>query len=341
MTRTELDSFVAHHGLTRSEIETVFELTSARPSPAELRNVAARGLRLAGLLSLAAGVIFFIAANWNAFALFGRFALVAILLLACVGAALWRPPPQALGRFSLLGAFVVTGALLALFGQTYQTGANVYELFVSWALLGLPFVIAAHWSVVWAAWILVLNVALALYCGFAPIGGLLWTLLSFATFNTVGALVLAMGVNFVLWLAIEIGEHTRWRDAITSIVPIWLKRLVIAFVIVFGTWAGTLTMTGGARGSLSAGTAAAWVVLALLLSIVGVRTLRRRDDMFPLAAIAGSVIWLGAIFFASQLGTNELRLAFIIAVWLIVSSTIAGRLLMSLIRDWRTQGERT
>jgi uncharacterized membrane protein len=343
MTRTELDSFVAHHGLTRSEIETAFELVSARPSSVELRALGARGLRLAGLLSLAAGVIFFIAANWDAFAVLGRFALVGALLLACVGAALWRPPPQTLGRFALLGAFVVTGALLALYGQTYQTGANVYELFLSWTLLGLPFVIAAHWSVAWAAWILVLNVALALYCGFAPVGGLLWTLLSFATFNTVGALVLAMGVNFVLWLAIEVGEHTRWRDAISGIAPLWLKRLVIAAMIVFGTWAGTLAMavSTGALAPMSGGTAVACVVVTVLLAAVGAQTFRRRDDVFPLAAIAGSVIWLGAAFCASHLGMSEIQLAFILAVWLIVTSTLAGRLLMSLFRDWRTQGERT
>lgn len=343
MTRTELDSFVAHHGLTRSDIETVFDLTSARPSSAELRNVAARGLRLAGLLSLAAGVIFFIAANWDAFAVFGRFALVEFLLLGCVGAALWRPPPQTLGRFSLLAAFIVTGTLLALFGQTYQTGANVYELFLSWTLLGLPFVIAAHWSVAWAAWILVLNVALALYCGFTPVGGLLWTLLSFATLNTVSALVLAMGVNFILWVAIEVAEHTQWRDAIVSIAPTWLERLVVAAMIVFGTWAGTLAMavSSGALAPMSVGTAVACVVVLLLLAAVGVHTFRRRDDVFPLAAIAGSVIWLGAAFCASHLGMSELQLAFIIAVWLVVSSTIAGRLLMTLVRDWRTQGERT
>jgi hypothetical protein len=152
-----------------------------------------------------------------------------------------------------------------------------------------------------------------------------------------------MGVNFGLWVAIEVGEHTRWRDAITSIVPIWLKRLVIAAMIVFGTWAGTLAMavSTGALAPMSGGTAVACVVLVLLLAAVGVHTFRRRDDVFPLAAIAGSVIWLGAAFCASHLEMSELQVAFLIAVWLIVSSTISGRLLMSLVRDWRIQGEPT
>ena len=45
-------------------------------------------LRIAGVLSLAAGVVFFVAANWSEIAVFGRFALLELLLLACVVARL-------------------------------------------------------------------------------------------------------------------------------------------------------------------------------------------------------------------------------------------------------------
>ena len=62
----------------------------------------------------------------------------------------------------MLLAVLFTGALLALFGQTYQTGADLHELFFTWAALALPFALAAVSGAVWALWWCVLNVGLGL-----------------------------------------------------------------------------------------------------------------------------------------------------------------------------------
>ncbi len=102
----------------------------------------------------------------------------------------------------MFGAFVVAGALLALFGQTYQTGANVYELFLTWALLGLPLVIASQWSVAWAGWLTVLNTALALYCGWRPDGGLLWFVFASVPWETT-ILMIPAAINLALWFGTE------------------------------------------------------------------------------------------------------------------------------------------
>src|SRR5882757_8172141 len=105
------------------------ELTHPRPTQAEWRAFAVRLLHAAGLGALGAGVIFFVAANWQAWGLLGRFALLQAGLLICIAAALWRPPPRRTGQAALLLATLFTGALLALFGQSYQTGADGHELF--------------------------------------------------------------------------------------------------------------------------------------------------------------------------------------------------------------------
>lgn len=319
MTRTELDSFVAHHGLKPADVETVLDLAGARPSPAELRHTGTRALQLAGLLSLAAGVIFFVAANWDAFAIFGRFALLEALLVACVGAALWRPPPQPIGRFALLGAFILAGALFALFGQTWQTGANVYELFLTWSLIGLPFVIAAGWSVAWAAWIFVLNVALALYCGLNPVGGLLWAMLAISSFTTAQSLALAMAVNFGLWLFV----------ALRKLGPRWVRRLLVAFMVLYACWAGVIAIADGGSSLW------ALLILTVLLAVLGVHTFSRREDVFPFAGIAACIICLGTAFSMNHMELSGLSLAFVVAIWLVISSTLAGRLMMNLVRAWR------
>ena len=43
-------------------------------------------------------------------------------------------------------AAVAVGALLAVFGQTYQTGADPFELFLTWALLIVPWTLAARFE---------------------------------------------------------------------------------------------------------------------------------------------------------------------------------------------------
>jgi uncharacterized membrane protein len=343
MKRAELDAFVAHHGLSRSDVEATLELADARPSAGELQAALIRILQLAGLLSLAAGVIFFIAANWQLFAVFGRFALLQVLLAACVGLALWQPPPRPLGRFALLGAFILTGALLALFGQTYQTGADIYELFLTWALLGLLFAVAAHWSVVWAAWIVVLNAALALYCGWRPQGGLLSLVFPTSALDEALGLLIAMAINLALWFGIELSAHTTVHARVAAVTPRWLRRLIVACAIAFGAWAGFAAMADWdfGRGAIAASDATAMLLLTLFLAAIVAHSLRRRNDVFAMAGVAGTVIFLGTLFLMQVLRIDNEGVLLILALWLIGSSTLLGHLLMRYVRAWRAAGTLT
>ena len=45
------------------------------------------------------------------------------------------------GRISLFATAFLSGILLAVFGQVYQTGADPYGLFLAWALLILPWAV--------------------------------------------------------------------------------------------------------------------------------------------------------------------------------------------------------
>ncbi len=79
-----------------------------------------------------------------------------------------------------------------------------------------------------------------------------------------------------------------------------------------------------------------WVVVILVA--VGVYTARRRLDVFPLALIAASIIAIGTSFIAetSTLGLDSfVGTVFMLAFWLILASTVSGRVLMHLLRKWR------
>lgn len=327
--RSELDGLAEFHSLDATKVETLLELAGARPSRAEGLRFLGACLRIAGVLSLAAGLVFFVAANWGRVAVFGRFALVEMVLVACAVLAFLKPPPHFAGRGAIFLAFIATGALLALFGQTYQTGADIYELFLTWALLGLPLTVAAQWGVASAAWVLVLNVALILFCGWHPAGGLLWIAFGGTHFQPAHMIMGAAWLNLALWFAFEF-----WRfDA----VPDWVRRLLLSFAFGFGTWAGLLAVTSdGYSHEVTRNDPFTTLSLTLAMVVTCVYAMRRRTDVYPLAVVMGTFIIVSLAWLGQLNGFHDEGMLLMLALWLIGTSTAAGRVLTVLTRRWRT-----
>ena len=57
------------------------------------------------------------------------------------------------------------GGLLAFVGQTYQTGADAWQLFAVWAALSFLWAVVARRDVVWALWLLVAALGIAMWSG--------------------------------------------------------------------------------------------------------------------------------------------------------------------------------
>ena len=122
-----------------------------------------------GVASTVLGVIFFVAFNWDALGRIGKFALVEIVLILSMVPLLWRDRFTRTGQMALLSVSVLTGALLALYGQVYQTGADPWQLFAMWALLILPWVGWARLEALWLVWIAITNVAIVLWAAASPL----------------------------------------------------------------------------------------------------------------------------------------------------------------------------
>lgn len=145
--------------------ERALRIAGLIPQAAEWRVFVRALLLWAGVVLAASGVIFFVAFNWQAMGRFFRFGLIEVLLLAVVLIA-WRlGAGSAGGQATITGAALLTGALLALIGQTYQTGADPYELFGIWALLILPWVAVARFDGLCMLWIVLAETAIGLYYG--------------------------------------------------------------------------------------------------------------------------------------------------------------------------------
>ena len=325
-TRAELDRLAQHYSLDPQASATLLDLADARPSRTESLTFLAACFRYAGVLSLGASVVFFVAANWSRIAVFGRFALLEVLLVAFVAVALMKPPPRLFGRGAMFLAFITTGALLALFGQTYQTGADVHELFLGWALLGLPLVIAAQWGAASAAWICVLDLALCLFCGFNPRGGFLWMIFDGERFTTTHALLLSIAINIALWVTFE---RLRWRA-----VPDWVRRLTLFFALCFVTWLGFIGAFAGEHGDT---TGEDWLAIAgSAAALAGIATaaIAQRRDVYPLALALGSFVFIATCWIGRAMQHTHEAVFFVMALWLILASTLGGRGLMRVARAW-------
>ena len=224
------------------------------------RAVAVLAATLGGL-----GVVMWIAANWAFMGRIGHFALLqGLVLVMGVGAALKPAARRALGLLALLGI----GALFAYFGQTYQTGADPWQLFALWAVLALPLCWGARSDVLWAPWALVVVTAISLWTH--TFSGQRWGVEA----DQLSLHLAAWSVSLALVAALS-PLCTRWTGA-----AVWSFRTAVTLTVA----AITLTALGG----LFHKPVQAQYVLGLLVFAVGLALLNTRAlfDIFAISTVA-------------------------------------------------------
>lgn len=125
-----------------------------------------KALLIIGTVALVLSLVFFIAYNWQSLGKIGKFALVEgalVITIALYVALSFRRQFQLIRQLLLLIASIITGSLLALFGQIYQTGADTWQLFFAWAILITPWVVIARFPALWLLWLGLINAFLLLY----------------------------------------------------------------------------------------------------------------------------------------------------------------------------------
>lgn len=255
---------------------------------------------LACLLLASAGVCW-VAANWEHATSLQKLAGAQALLTVLVLLAIWRTPGQRSGHNlsaqALLSglAAVATGALLALVGQIYQTGADPWQLFLLWAVLLLPWLLALRTVILGLLVAFLVNIGLARYLGVS--GTWLWL-------DSVGwhgvALFMAL-VNLALLGAAEASlRHFRdnWRAG-----P---RALGMAL-------AGWLVAAGASGGSLAN---AASIAPGLLVSLAGYWVYARwRRDLAMVTLAMCTAFFLVAFFLVVRIESEAALLLVIIALF--------------------------
>ncbi|QAU33560.1 DUF2157 domain-containing protein [Janthinobacterium sp. 17J80-10] len=216
-TRTAILDWMAQGRLRPHEAAHALRLAGMIPGGDDWRSFLDRLMLWIGTVSCGAAVVFFFAYNWQDMGRFAKFGLVELLLLVSLASS-WRLSlDRAGGKAVLLLASLLTGALLALVGQTYQTGADPWELFAVWAVAILPWVVLGRFGALWLLWLVLVN--LAAYLHFRTLGGLFGWL-----FDTEQRIWAVFAVNTAALLAWELAG----RSGAAWLRERWPVRIVAA-----------------------------------------------------------------------------------------------------------------
>jgi hypothetical protein len=164
-TRLAIYDLAVRYQLDFAAIERLRQLAGLEGEPPALARRLPLLIAAMGALLLGLGIVSGVAANWQQLARTAQFTILQLaVLLPCVGCVLWPALRLPLAFLTVLA----TGALLAFLGQTYQTGADPWQLFAFWSVLIFPLCAYVRHDVLWSVLILLLLMALKLWMGVQP-----------------------------------------------------------------------------------------------------------------------------------------------------------------------------
>jgi len=149
--------------ISPDDVDTALSLSHANPDNQQWFQFIKNLFLWLGVISLAAGTLFFFAFNWDEMSNLVKFALMQTSLV--VSTLIYtKLKPFTLPSTAIAFLMVMLiGALLALSGQIYQTGADPWQLFAFWALFMTPIAVTNRASTLWLLWVLLINLSCYLY----------------------------------------------------------------------------------------------------------------------------------------------------------------------------------
>ena len=265
--RDDILDWVRQERIAPHHLRAALEAGGVLPTADAWRRFLDHLLLFMSVVLLAAGMIFFLAFNWRELGRFAKFGLVEVPILAVL-VLVWRLGLASVaGKAALLLASLLTGALLALVGQTYQTGADTFELFAAWAAAILPWALLARFPALWLFWLALVNLAVALYFITFGLWGLLFAppklaWLLFGVNTTALVLWEGLATAGIVWLrerwavrllatasgglitALAVLDVMHWYDSSPWSIPLWFCWLVAAYTV-YRRWLTDLYVLAG------------------------------------------------------------------------------------------------
>ena len=257
-----------------------------------------------------------VALNWQSLGRYAKFALAEVPIAVAMGVC-WRYRIESsVGKAALVAAALLTGALLALVGQVYQTGADTFELFAAWALAIAVWVAVARLPALWLLWLAIVNVALALYVSTwgTVFGGMLGVMVD-----------VAFGPRSTLWLlfALDAAALVVWEVLAERGVE-WLRERWAVRVV--ATASGVAVTALAVMAVFDRRRADVWACAAYVAWLAGIYYAyrRRSRDLFMLAGAVTSAIVVITVALADRLLPHGDAAGYLVTGLVIVALGTAG-----------------
>lgn len=297
--------------LDKSKSVEALSVTGVLPDAVRWQHIIENFLLWLGSLALSFSVLFFIASNWSEMGRFAKFALVETIIVLCLFLYWKLDIDKAAAKVSITSATILLGVLLALYGQTYQTGADPWQLFANWALLILPWVLVAQFAPLWLIWVALLNLSIMLY--FQALGSLFWFI-----FRSLEHILWVLFIfNSIIWISWEFAQKR--YEWLSERWPIWIVALTGGASITYLILLSIFDYYSSAAIAVLLYFAWAGIVYFVYYRIL--------PDLFMLASLCFSAIVVITSFFGRHLLNHGDLIGgfFILSVLVIVMAAAAAK----------------
>ncbi len=267
------------------------------------------------VIALCSGIIFFFAYNWQDMSRFNKFALVeTAIVLSCIGYVRLSFHPQ-MKTAMLMSLSLCIGALLAVVGQTYQTGADPWQLFAIWSLLMLPLALIGRSCILWIFWVAIINAAFGLYLDLSR--HFLWLYLR----SSDQALIFAI-FNTLLLIIFETANYSHKFSFLNIRTPYLANRYTQQLLVTAAGFAISIWASDGAFRHSNEGHQLLYYTLWIALAFCLYRFVIK--DLYVIAASFLSFIIVSSmyLFEALEAGADD-AIFLLISLYFLGSSSLA------------------
>ncbi len=296
--------------LTSRQLYKKYDLFATAADWKTFINIALLSLGIGFALS---GIIFFFAYNWEDLPKAAKIGMMEALVITSACYAIFSKSNSFVKNIALMAAAVLTGALITVYGQIYQTGADSYDLFLAWALAILIWTLFSNFPALWLLQLLLFNLVLWRYED---------QIVNNLHESTLPLLLFLLNVIPLLLLEYlgdrnKLPQHSKWMIRIVGIAAAFFITMSVAISIVSnGSW----PVSG--FGMLA----------VLILFPLGIWHSLRQRELFYLSLISLSAIVIGTVFIMEALSDESGF--FLAAIFVIASISILTYKLIQLNRKW-------
>lgn len=313
----ELVRIVARHSnISRAAADELYSKYSLFAGGRDWRFFLDRALLGIGAAFLLSGVIFFFAYNWAYLPDAAKIGITEVLMVATAAYGIFSRKSELVKKVCIMAASVLTGALFAVYGQVYQTGADAYDFFLGWGCAILLWSIVSGFPAQWLLQSIIIDLVILLYT--QQVG---------PEWEAGNMLLLLFIIHLVQIVVLEIftaagklPEHSGWMVKTMAVLAAGF--LTSATIIV-------IMGEGGQAGII-------WVLTLIALPGAAWYGVTRRNLFYP-ALVPLCFIVIVCALMVKAMGDDPVGMFLLAALFVIASVTGTTYALIKLNRKWHEE----